>query len=151
MVPSKTIYVKESDMPLWERLESLVNDWGAAVSVSALIAEVMRKYLAQFGDQGDGLYIQMTGNELAVFTDGISGISAIMQPTGRGWMLYLDETVFSGESVNDPPYETGLCSIEDATAWARKCMATEVTSIAKQVVNRQRTTTLKSKRSGNAK
>jgi hypothetical protein len=118
MAPAKTIYVKDADVPLWERFEHAVNDWGAADSVSALIADAMRKYLAQFGDQGDGLYVQTPDDEPEVFGD---GVSAIMSPHGRGWVLDLDETVF-GEDAHTP-YELSFREIEDATTEARKHMA----------------------------
>jgi len=121
MAPAKTIYVKDSDVPLWERFESAVKGWGAADSVSALIADAMRKYLAQFGDQGGGLYVQAPDDDPGDvwFSD---SINAVMKPHGRGWILFLDETVFGDDT--DTPHEMGFRAIEDATAGAREYMAT---------------------------
>lgn len=49
MATKKTIYVKDNDLPLWERFEKIVKDGGAADSTSDLVAQAMRTYLDQFG------------------------------------------------------------------------------------------------------
>ena len=89
MAPAKTIYVKDSDVPLWERFEKAVNDWQRADSVSALIAEAMRQYLAQFGDQGDGLYVMAPDDDPGNVTFGPDR-TAIIERAGKDWVLSLD-------------------------------------------------------------
>src|SRR3712207_5650116 len=43
LMPTKTLYVRDEDVPLWEQAEKL-----AGGSASALITEVLRNYVAQF-------------------------------------------------------------------------------------------------------
>jgi hypothetical protein len=93
----KTIYVKDADLPLWKRFEKAVTAGAAADSVSALIAESMRHYLAQFGDQGGGLYVRAPDEGPVPFgTD----ITAVMErEAAETWTLRLDEKTYG---------ETGL-------------------------------------------
>lgn len=87
MAPAKTLYVKEADEPLWRRFEKAVNEWQVADSVSALVAESMRLYLDQFGDQGDGLYIRPPDFDPG---DGPpAGASAFLQLNDEGWTLFV--------------------------------------------------------------
>ncbi|MGO8724282.1 MAG: hypothetical protein ACLQRM_16355 [Acidimicrobiales bacterium] len=118
MAPAKTIYVKDSDVPLWERYETAVKEWQAADSVSALISEAMRQYLDQFGDQGDGLYVKAPDEDLVTF--GINR-SAILERTGSGWTLSLDLDVYGQDAYT--PYELGRSSVREAVADARRHMA----------------------------
>jgi hypothetical protein len=121
MAPKKTLYVKDADAPLWERFETAVREWQAADSVSALIAEAMRQYFDQFGDQGDGLYVQAPDEDPGWVTFG-DGRTAILQPHRSGWMLLLDEDVYGQDA--DTSYEIGFRNLDDAIAAARKHMAT---------------------------
>src|SRR5665647_3468380 len=118
MAPTKTIYVKESDLPLWGRFENAVKEWNAAESVSALLTEAMRHYLNQFGDQGGGLYVETPDGEPATFG---GGTTAILAPQRDGWLLSLDEDEF-GDSMYQG-YPLGRAGVEEALKEARRCMA----------------------------
>ncbi len=120
MAPTKTLYVKEKDMPLWERFEKAVNDWNAADSVSALIAEAMRGYLDQYGDQGGGLYVSAPDEELQTFGD---GMTAILDRHGPGWKLCLDPDVFGDDAYS--PYELSSRDLPGAITEARQHMVRE--------------------------
>jgi hypothetical protein len=88
----KTIYVKDSDLSLWQRFEKAVRVGVAAESVSALIAESMRHYLAQFGDQGGGLYVRAPDEASVTFGTGISAV--LEKEAGDTWTLRLDEKTY---------------------------------------------------------
>ena len=83
MAPQKTIYVKDADLPVWGRFEKAVNLGATAGSVSALIADAMHQYLAQFGDQGGGLYVKAPDEDDAVtFGHGVTAV-LVKDATGK--------------------------------------------------------------------
>jgi hypothetical protein len=89
-VPQKTIYVKAADLPIWSRVEQAVKNGAAAESVSGLIADALRLYLAQFGHAGGGLYVKAPDDQEAIPFD--RDISAVLErdaATGS-WALRLD-------------------------------------------------------------
>jgi hypothetical protein len=104
MSPQKTIYVKDTDIPLWERFEKATKVGAAAGSVSALIAHAMHHYLAQFGDQGGGLYVQAPDEEAVAFGVDISAV--LVRDATTTWTLLLDEVTY-GESAQSQVIGSG--------------------------------------------
>jgi hypothetical protein len=82
----KTIYVKDSS--LWGRFEKAA-EWSGD-SVSGLISIAMGDYLAQFGDQGDGLFVAPPDCDPGDIVFG-EGRSAILERRDRGWVLSFDD------------------------------------------------------------
>jgi hypothetical protein len=121
VAPAKTIYVKDSDVPTWERFETAVKEWQAADSVSALISEAMRQYLAQFGDQGDGLYVEAPDEDPGDATLD-KGVFVLGGSKGGEWKLWYDEDAF-GPDTYGSPYEIGHGTVAQAVEAARKHMA----------------------------
>jgi hypothetical protein len=73
VVPKKTIYVREADLPLWERAEALSQD----DSVSAVLSEALSQYL-----EGQRAL------EGTVWLAGAADlISTRIQPVSGGWMV----------------------------------------------------------------
>jgi hypothetical protein len=114
----KTIYVKDTDLPLWDRFEKAVKVGVAAGSVSALMAESMRHYLAQFGDQGDGLYLRAPDEEPVTFGTDVTAI--LEKDADDTWTLRLDERTH-GES--DLHHSLGRGTPSEIVAGARTHMA----------------------------
>jgi hypothetical protein len=98
MSPQKTIYVKDADIPLWERFEKASKAGAAADSVSALIAQAMHHYLDQFGDQGGGLYVQAPDQESVDFGPEVTAILA--RGAGSSWTLLLENATY-GENPSE--------------------------------------------------
>ena len=93
MAPQKTIYVKDADVPVWGRFEKAVKLGAAAGSVSALISDAMHQYLAQFGDQGGGLYVKAPDEDDAVtFGHGVTAV--LVKDATDTWTLWLDEDTY---------------------------------------------------------
>jgi hypothetical protein len=118
-VPPKTIYVKTADLPLWDRAEKAARA-GASLSVSALAADALRLYFAQYGDQGDGLYVQAPDDQAPVAFD--ADISAILVPaTATGtWDLWLDTHTYP---AGEPRSAMGPGTVSDMVTQARTHMA----------------------------
>ncbi len=104
MSPQKTIYVKDADLPLWERFEKATKVGAAAESVSALIAHAMHHYFAQFGDQGGGLYVQAPDEESIAFPTDITAV--LVKDATTTWTLLLDEVTY-GEADRRVPIGPG--------------------------------------------
>jgi len=123
VTPKKTIYVKEADMPTWERYERAVTDNQAAESVSAMVADAMTAYLAPYGDQGDGLYV-IAPDEARDSVQFGAGRVALLGRFGRGeWILHLDEDEF-GKDANSPyEIERGDGTVGYAVTRARRHIA----------------------------
>jgi hypothetical protein len=116
----KTIYVKDVDLPVWARFEKAVKVGAAAGSVSALIAEAMHHYLAQFGDQGGGLYVKAPDDEVAV-KFGPEVTALLDNDTPGTWTLWLDPDCY-GEAASPQPMGGG--ALAETVAAARAAMAT---------------------------
>jgi hypothetical protein len=124
-VPPKTIYVKDADLPLWERIEKAVKTGSVADSVSALISEALRLYLAQFGDQGGGLYVQPPDDDTRVtFDHDTSAVLAQDAATGT-WDLRLDAHTYPDAA---PRHAMGHGALRDMVAAARTQMAEALTT-----------------------
>jgi hypothetical protein len=117
MSRQKTIYVKDADIPLWARLER-ASKVGAADSVSALIALAMHHYLAQFGHQGGGLYVQAPDEESIAFGPDITAV--LVRDATTAWMLLLDDVTY-GECDRSVPIGRG--PLPDVIAAARTHLA----------------------------
>ena len=76
MAPTKTIYVKDADLPLWKRADVAANKWEHSDSVSSLVADALRLYFGQFGDKGGGLYVQPPDEGDVTFGEGITRSSS---------------------------------------------------------------------------
>ena len=72
-MPKRTIYIKDGDLPLWDRAEQVAGD----ESVSAVIGEALQQYL-------EG---QKTLRGTLRFRDGVNAVSATVQPISGGWLL----------------------------------------------------------------
>lgn len=72
-MPKRTIYIKDGDLPLWDRAEQVAGD----ESVSAVIGEALQQYL-------EG---QKTLRGTLRFRDGVDAVSATVQPISGGWLL----------------------------------------------------------------
>jgi hypothetical protein len=116
----KTIYVKDADLPVWGRFEKAVKVGAAAGSVSALIAEAMHQYLAQFGDQGGGLSVKAPDDDPAV-TFGPDVTAILLRGATGTWALWLDQDTYSGA---DSPQEMGGGTLAEAVAAGRARMTT---------------------------
>ena len=118
MARQKTIYVRDADLPLWERFEKAVKVGAAAESVSALIAESMRHYLAQFGDQGDGLYVRGPDEAPVKFGTDISAV--LEKEAADTWTLRLDERTYGEAELH---HSLGSGTPSEMVAVARAHMA----------------------------
>jgi hypothetical protein len=115
-VPPKTIYVRDADLLLWERVERAVRVGAAADSVSALISDAMRSYFSQYGDQGGGLYVKAPDTEEFVpFDDDIWAVLVKDAATGA-WDLWLDRNVYTEA---DPRRPLGQGTLTEMVAAAR--------------------------------
>jgi hypothetical protein len=117
-MPPKTIYIKDADLLLWERADKAVRVGAAAHSMSALIADALRLYLSQFGDQGNGLFVKAPDDEDPVtFGPGISAV-LVKDAASQTWRLWLD-----GEDPTEPPQSMGEGTVSEVVAAARSQMA----------------------------
>lgn len=72
-MPKKTVYVRETDLPLWERAEVLAQ----GDSVSSILTEALQQYLE--GRQALTATVRLK--------DGTDPIATRVQPVSSGWML----------------------------------------------------------------
>jgi hypothetical protein len=119
-MPQKTIYVKDADLPTWLRAEKAVKIGAAADSVSGLIADALRLYLAQFGDHGGGLYVKAPDDEETVPFD--AEISAVLEKDAASgtWLLRLDPRAYPEA---DSSRSLGQGMPGEMVAAARGCLA----------------------------
>ncbi len=76
-MPKKTVYVRESDLPLWERAEVLAQ----GDSVSSILTEALQQYLE--GRQA------LTAT--VCLKEGTQAIETRVQPVSSGWMLAIPD------------------------------------------------------------
>jgi hypothetical protein len=119
-MPQKTIYVKEADLPLWERVEKAVRVGTAADSVSGLISDALRLYLAQYGDQAGGLYVRAPDDLESVPFDADVSAVLVRNAATDTWDLWLDGDVYADA---DPHRAMGQGTLSEMVAGARTHMA----------------------------
>lgn len=87
-MPNKTIYVKESDLPLFEKAEALAGE-----NLSSTIAEALRRFVEAEEAKGEGLTEQEI--EVGVFSSQGSDDTRKIKFIGK---KIADATVFSGQT-----------------------------------------------------
>lgn len=94
-MPKKTVYVRESDLPLWERAEVLAQ----GDSVSSILTEALQQYLE--GRQALTATVRLQGAAQAIQTR--------VQPVSSGWMLAVPDGP-RGQALRTAAEQAGLGS-----------------------------------------
>ncbi len=94
-MPKKTVYIRESDLPLWERAEVLAQ----GDSVSSILTEALQQYLE--GRQALTATVRLRG--------AAQDIQTRVQPVSSGWMLAVPDGPM-GKILRTAAAEAGLGS-----------------------------------------
>ncbi|AEJ38252.1 hypothetical protein TPY_0024 [Sulfobacillus acidophilus TPY] len=105
-MPKKTIYIRDSDVELWEQAESVAKN---GESVSAVLSEALRQYLT--GHQTRTAWVRLKGAE--------DGIRVRVEPAPDGWLIGVPPLASGGTPVLQALKQAGIWIPDAITAQLR--------------------------------